>query len=142
MLTFKDTQTERFWQFEDDIHFEQTEEGYIFFDVYGERLIKVPTTLVPAEFVEPEPVFEVPHTVSRYQGREAMRLTDHGEGTLFDAFEALLTNPDTPAYYRRAWDELLTFDRDSPMLLAAADMLGLTSEDLDTLFFLAGSIRA
>ncbi|UDY80359.1 hypothetical protein AXY1_48 [Achromobacter phage AXY1] len=142
MLTFKDTTTDMFWRFEDDIHFEQTEEGYIFFDVYGERLIKVPTTLVPAEYVEPPPVFEVPSVVSRYQGREAMRMTDYGDGSLFDAFEALLTNPDTPAYYRRAWEELLTFERNSPMLAAAADMLGLTSADLDDLFHLAGSIRA
>lgn len=89
----------------------------------------------------------VPVSVSRYQGREAMRLTRYQkEGspgwTLFDAFEELLNDPATPAYYRRAWDELQVFERSSAMLNAAADVLGLTQGRRDDLFRLAATLKA
>ncbi len=75
-----------------------------------------------------------------------MRITRYGdpEGgvSVFDAALALLARPDTPAYYVRAWDDLQTFDRDSAMLTAVADELGLTSADLDALFILAASLKA
>lgn len=92
----------------------------------------------------PEPV---PSSVSRYQGREAMILTRHPkEGfprwSLFDAFEELLNDPATPAYYRRAWDELQQFERDSAMLNDAADELGLTQVQRDNVFRLAAMLRA
>lgn len=88
-----------------------------------------------------------PLSVSRYQGREAMRLTPfHKEGqpdwTLFDAFEELLTDPTTPAYYRRAWDELQAFEWGSAMLHAAADVLGLTLVQRLDLFALAATLKA
>lgn len=84
----------------------------------------------------------VPAVVSRFQGREAMHQTPHGDGTLFDAVEALLLQPDTPAMYRRAWDDLQEFHYDSEMLIALATALGLTEQDRKNLFILAGSIKA
>lgn len=89
----------------------------------------------------------VPAPVSRYQGREAMRLTPYPkEGrpdwTLFDAFEELLNDPATPAYYRRAWSELQAFEWDSAMLHAAADVLGLTRDQRLDLFSLAATLKA
>ncbi len=97
------------------------------------------------EWVEVLP--EVPASVSRYQGREAMRITPYPkEGqpdwTLFDAFEELLNDPATPAYYRRAWDELQAFEWGSAMLHAAADVLGLTLAQRLDLFALAGTLKA
>jgi len=89
-----------------------------------------------------EPPANVPQVVSRFQGREAMHQTLLGEGSLFDAAEAVLAHPDTPAMYRRAWDDLQEFRRDSEMLAAIAEMLGLTSAQIDALFILAGSIEA
>lgn len=88
-----------------------------------------------------------PAPVSRYQGREAMRLTPYPkEGrpgwTLFDAFEELLNDPATPAYYRRAWDELQAFEWGSAMLHAAADVLGLTLAQRLDLFRLAATLKA
>ncbi|CKH74817.1 Uncharacterised protein [Achromobacter xylosoxidans] len=88
-----------------------------------------------------------PPPVSRYQGREAMRLTPYPkEGrpdwTLFDAFEELLNDPATPAYYRRAWDELQAFEWGSAMLHAAADVLGLTLAQRLDLFGLAATLKA
>lgn len=88
----------------------------------------------------------VPQAVSRWQGREAMRLTPYGNTehgvSLFDAAEALLHRPETPAYYLRAWDELQAFEFDSPMLVAIADELGLTYQDRVALFLFADSLRA
>lgn len=88
----------------------------------------------------------VPQVVSRWQGREAMLLTRYGNPadgvSLFDAAEALLHRPETPAYYLRAWDELQAFEFDSPMLAAVADELGLTYEDRVALFLFADSLRA
>lgn len=93
-----------------------------------------------------KPTDPIPRAVSRWQGREAMRLTPYGNPddgvSLFDAAVALLNRPETPAYYLRAWDELQDFEYDSPMLTAVADELGLTKADLDTLFLFAASLRA
>ncbi|MNL60147.1 hypothetical protein D3C87_1839350 [compost metagenome] len=71
-----------------------------------------------------------------------MRLTKHGATDLFSAAEVLLARPETPPYYRAAWDELQQFELDSPMLLAIADELGLTYEDRAQLFRFAATLRA
>lgn len=76
-----------------------------------------------------------------------MRLTrfptaDQPSRTLFDAFEELLNDPTTPAYYRRAWDELQVFEHGSAMLNAAADVLGLSQLRRDDLFRLAATLKA
>ena len=89
-----------------------------------------------------DPPEDVPQIVSRFQGREAMHQTPHGDGTLFEAVETVLEHPDTPAMYRRAWDDLQEFHFDSEMLIALATALGLTEQDRKNLFILAGSIKA
>ena len=68
--------------------------------------------------------------------------TPHGNTTLFEAAEAVLGDPQTPAMYRRAWDDLQEFYFDSEMLIAIATVLGLTEQDRKNLFILAGSIKA
>lgn len=84
----------------------------------------------------------IPQVVSRFQGREAMWQTPHGETTLFEAAEAIIDHEDTPAMYRRAWADLQEFRRDSEMLRAIAALLGLTGANLDELFILAAGIEA
>lgn len=88
----------------------------------------------------------VVRVVSRFQGREAMRTTPYGaeeDGvSLFDAVEALLARPETPAYYRTAWDEIQQFELDSPLLLAIADELQLSRDRLPLLFAFADTLRA
>jgi len=90
----------------------------------------------------PEPPVPTSQVVSRFQGREALWQTPHGDATLFEAAEAALADPATPAMYRRAWDDLHEFRRDSEMLAAVAGMLGLSSAQIDALFILAASIQA
>lgn len=117
----------------------------------------VPTPMTPEQVAAVLAVYDahdpdapaplpMPTAVSRYQGREAMHLTPYGDPadgvSLFDAVETLLARPETPAYYVRAWDELQVFEPDSPMLMAIADEMGLTADDLRDLFLLAASLRA
>lgn len=146
MQTFRDTETGQFWQLDDDVLVTGDEGSRRFTAPHGPSL-DVPATLVPADLPPqqdaPEPT---PLPVSRWQGREAMLLTPYGNPanvvSLFDAAEALLHRPETPAYYLRAWDELQAFEFDSPMLVAVADELGLTYEDRVSLFLFADSLRA
>lgn len=143
MQTFKDVETGQYWQFEDDVTATKVGEYWVFVTVHGEA-VDVPSTLVRVDGLPLPEVLPpaVPAVVSRFQGREAMHRTPHGEGSLFDAAEVALSHPDTPAMYRRAWDDLQEFHRDSEMLNAIAAALGLDSDDLDALFILAGSIKA
>lgn len=146
MRTFKDTESGQFYQFDESVIADRTAGYYVFRSPFG--LIDLPQTLVPASVDDmPEPPLPDPAPVSRYQGREAMRLTPYPkEGrpdwTLFDAFEELLNDPATPAYYRRAWDELQAFEWGSAMLHAAADVLGLTLAQRLDLFGLAATLKA
>lgn len=89
----------------------------------------------------------VPSEVSRYQVREAMRLMRYPkEGdpkwSLFDAFVALMNDPATPAYYRRAWDEVQAFEYGSAMLNAGFDVLGVSPGRRDAVFRLAATLKA
>jgi len=99
----------------------------------------------------------VPLAVSRYQGRQALRLStiedgrivindtsapNEGKRDLLAAVEELLARATTPAYYREAWTDIQQFERDSPMLMAIADELGLTAVNLNDLFIFAATLRA
>ncbi|MFJ3465371.1 hypothetical protein [Achromobacter spanius] len=149
MQTFKDTVTGEFWQFDDDVLVADSDGVLVFTAPYGAELV-VPRTLIAAEPPPPtEPQAPTPMPVSRWQGREAMRMTPYGDvpledgGTsLFDATVDLLARPETPMYYRTAWDELQMFDPDSPMLSAIAETLGLAAADLRSLFLFAATLKA
>lgn len=142
MQTFKDSETGIYWQFDDDV-LVTGQDGARYFNAPHGAALNVPLTLAPADPPPPvDPGPYVPQVVSRFQGREAMHQTPHGDGTLFDAAEAVLAHADTPAMYRRAWDDLQEFRRDSEMLAAIAGMLGLTPEEVDALFIQAASIKA
>ncbi|MGG2424880.1 hypothetical protein ACQV88_25765, partial [Ralstonia pseudosolanacearum] len=118
MQTFKDIETGRFFQLDDDVRVVETPTGRIFYSAHGE-LLNAPATLVPASFDDqPEPPEVVPASVSRYQGRQALRLSTIEAGfivindtfdnspakrDLLEVVEELLARPETPAYYRDAW---------------------------------------
>jgi hypothetical protein len=56
-------------------------------------------------------------------------------GLLSDV-EALVAHPETPAAIRHAWEFTLKFTRRSPSILAAAQLLGWSEEQLDLIFVL------
>ncbi|MEN5159684.1 hypothetical protein [Achromobacter spanius] len=142
MQIFQDTETGLYWQFDDDV-LVTGQDGARYFNAPHGAALNVPLTLVPGELpppAEPEPY--VPQVVSRFQGREAMWQTPHGETTLFEAAEAVLAQPESPAMYRRAWEDLQEFRRDSEMLASIATVLGLSKAQVDALFLLAAGIEA
>lgn len=121
----------------------------------GER--QAPGQVASAEGTWIEAALPVPASVSRYQGRQALRLstieadfivindtfeTSPAKRDLLAVVEELLDQAETPAYYRDAWAELQQFERDSPMLLAIADELGLGAVQLDDLFRFAATLKA
>ncbi|MEN4919442.1 hypothetical protein ABE485_12270 [Achromobacter spanius] len=142
MQTFKDADTGLVWWFNDDVAAEEVGGVWRFVFPGDEHPSNIPSSLVPCEAPEELPFASIVPVVSRFQGREAMHRTAHGDGTLFEAAEAVLADPATPAMYRRAWDDLQEFRRDSEMLAAISGMLGLTAAQVDALFILAASIRA
>ena len=147
MQSFQDTATGQYWALDDDVVVTTSDDGLIFRNASGGLLVNVPKTLLPvAEIPEPDPQVNIPQVVSRYQALEAMRLTSHGPRTdrvsVFDAAVALLARPETPAYYRTAWNELESFASDSPTLSAIAYELGISKEAWAELFRFAASLRA
>ena len=123
--------------------FSWTAEGELFFSEDASQALKdAVQAVLDAHDPEASAPAPVPQVVSRFQGREAMWQTQHGDTTLFEAAGEVLADPDTPAMYRRAWDDLQEFRRDSEMLAEIAGMLGLSSAQIDALFILAASIQA
>lgn len=154
---FQDTETGEFWEFDDDVRVDSSQGYYEFMAPRGGR-IDVPKTLAPAirPAVPAAPEY-VPVVVSRFQGRQALRLSTIEGGhvvindtsapneekrDLLAAVEELLARATTPAYYREAWNDIQQFERDSPMLMAIADELGLSAANLDDLFTFAATLRA
>lgn len=157
MQLFKDAQTGEFYEFDDDVTATLVDGVLVFTDAAG-GVLEVPRSLqgAQAEDRPPAPPF-VPGVVSRYQGRQALRLStiedgrivindtsapNEGKRDLLAAVEELLAKSTTPAYYREAWNDIQQFERDSPMLMAIADELGLTAANLDDLFIFAATLRA
>lgn len=82
-------------------------------------------------------VVSVPQTVTRFQALAALHLA--GKLT---AVQAIMAAPETPVLAKLAWDNALSFERNSPTLASLAAMLGMTDADLDALFTQAATIEA
>lgn len=78
----------------------------------------------------------VPMQVTRFQALAALL----GAG-LLDTVETYMSHPDTPRVQRLAWDNALTFERDSQLVQGMGASLGLSADDLDNLFRAAGEIE-
>ena len=92
---------------------------------------------------EPEPVpvqtSGVPQSVSRAQGKLA--LIQAGLWPAAIAFVDGITDPAQKAYAEVALNDTQEWRRDSPFLASAAAALGLSEEQLDTLFITAGGLQ-
>jgi hypothetical protein len=87
--------------------------------------------------IEPEPTAPAPQTVTAFQAKAALL-----ESGLLDDIEALMADVNTPRIVKLAWSEALTFERQSPTVLMLATALGLSADELDTLFAAASQITA
>lgn len=82
----------------------------------------------------PEPA---PQSVTRFQARAALHLAG-----LLPQVEALMGDPATDPLARIAWQDAQEFRRQSPTVLAMAQALGLSEQQLDQLFTTAASLEA
>jgi hypothetical protein len=85
----------------------------------------------------PTPISTVPQQVTRFQGLAALHLAGH-----LDSIEAYMALPGTARITKLAWENALTFDRDSPTVASLAALLSLTPQDIDALFVAAKEITA
>ena len=84
-------------------------------------------------FITPTPVIPVPQSVTPAQFRRALNQLD-----LRDAVEAAVAQADRDT--QDMWGYSMSFDRDNPYLLGMAQALGISDEQLDGVFILAGSL--
>ena len=103
---------------------------------YGAPELVQMTSEEVSQHLAPLPV-GVPQTVTRFQALAALHLA--GKLT---AVQAIMAAPETPTLAKLAWENALSFERNSPTLASLAAMLGMTSQDLDDLFTAAAGIAA
>jgi len=95
------------------------------------RWIADGNTVLP--YVAPAAV--VPQVVSRFQARQAL-----AEAGLLPAVEAAIAQSD--AKTRRAWADVVEFNRASRTVITLSAGLGLSSAQVDALFIVASTIQA
>ena len=93
------------------------------------------TVLVDPNAPPPGPV--IPQSVTAFQAKAALLQVD-----LLDDVEAMMADPATPRIVKLAWSEALTFERQSPTVVAMGSALGLTDEQLDAMFVAGSQITA
>ena len=95
--------------------------------------------LVPEPEPAPAQTSVVPQSVSRAQGKLA--LIQAGLWPAAIAFVDGITDPAQKAYAEVALNDTQEWRRDSPFLASAVAALGLSEEQLDTLFITAGGLQ-
>ena len=85
----------------------------------------------------PAPVVTVPQAVTRFQALAALHVAGY-----LPAVQAVMAAPETPVLAKLAWENALSFERNSPLLTSLAPTLGMTPQDLDALFTAAAQIEA
>ena len=102
--------------------------------LYETLIAEVEATYVPPE---PQPI-PVPQQITRAQGKVALIMQGHWQAVL--DYVASIQDPTQRALADVALNDTLTWERSSPFLNAVANGLGMTDEQLDTLFIQAGGI--
>jgi hypothetical protein len=77
----------------------------------------------------------VPQTVSRRQGRAALRKT--GKFATIEAFIAAMPPSDTKVIVQGEWEDSAEFERQRPLLNQIWTAMGFTQDELDDVFKLA-----
>ena len=89
-------------------------------------------------------VIPVPRAITAWQAKAGLAMTPHPQaGTMLAAAEAALAAMPEGAekiVVLSAWDNNANFERTSPTILSFGAALGMTSDDLDNLFRLGGSL--
>lgn len=111
---------------------------------YPEGTLQIPLKTGPntewdgTAWVSSEPIPpEVPQAVTRFQAMAALHLAG-----LLTTVEEIMSSPETSVVTKLAWNNALTFERNSPMLMSLSGTLSLSSQDIDNLFMVANGIQA
>ena len=80
-----------------------------------------------------EPVIEVPQTISKMKLRMQLILSGIPLASIYDAIEQIPNSVQKEIVYTK-WEHAVTFDRTDETLNAMSQMLGMTQEQLDTIF--------
>lgn len=106
-------------------------DGYI--EMIGERPTPNHVAQADGSWIEKIPV---PEVVSKAQA--VLALNAAGK---WDEVDAHLNADDTPVEQKLAWANITEVHRDSPMLAAVSDAIGLSDEQVDELFIAASQIK-
>ena len=101
---------------------------------YESLIAEVEATYVPPE---PQPI-PVPQQITRAQGKAALIMQGHWQAVL--DYAASIQDPTQRALADVVLNDTLTWERSSPFLNATAAGLGMTDEQLDSLFIQAAGI--
>ncbi len=82
------------------------------------------------------PVASIPQEVTRFQAKAIML-----QQNILDSVEQAINGSNDPLL-KLVWNEALTFERQSPALVAVAKVLGLTEKQLNNMFTAASQLKA
>ncbi len=109
--------------------------------------VEAPSGFEPVNFtwdgaaVQPKPVviapLPVPQEVTAFQAKAALL-----NAGLLTQVQTFMASGSAPAFAQLAWAEAPTFGRQSPTMLAMAQAMGMSSDELDNLFRAAALIVA
>lgn len=80
-----------------------------------------------------EPVIEVPKSISKMKLRMQLILSGIPLASIYSAIEQIPNSVQKEIVYTK-WEHAVTFDRTDETLNTMAEMLGMTQEQLDTIF--------
>lgn len=142
MQTFKDPQTNQYWQFDDHDDVRLIDGIYYVFDVLGNRMHNVPETLEPAELPPPEiPAPLIPQSITKAQGQAQLAL--EGKYQAVVDYIAAIADPTQRLLANIAFNSTNDWYLDSPFLNQMATDLGWLADPayLDTFFINASAIK-
>lgn len=110
-------------------------------DGLGWRAVNSEADLLDGESYSEEqpPVIEpprIPQEVTRFQARAALY-----QSGLLETVEAEIAKPETDMMLKLAWQDALSFKRNSSFVVGMAAILELSEEQLDQLFITASGIE-
>lgn len=123
----------------------ESDPAKLFVPHYAAQFVAVPDAVKPGwifsggNWQAPPPKGqEVPFSVSRRQGRQALLLA--GKLSLVQPAIDAITDATQRGMAQIYWDDSQEFERQHPTLIALASQIGLTSADLDSLFITAKAL--
>lgn len=117
--------------------FKDSNDGYYQIELAkGEALPEWAQSLTPCPVITPPEVVTAPQEVTRYQALAALHLAG-----LLGRVEAIMVATETSMLIKLAWQNAQKFERQSQMVLAIAEILMLSEQQLDDLFIAASAIK-